>query len=51
MNVKHAILEQMGRLPLKVLCERLEIDGVDLRSVEAMRANVNRRAILTRQGV
>ena len=42
MNLKKAILEQLGRDELKAICAQLELDDVDLRSVESMRAKVSR---------
>jgi hypothetical protein len=42
MQLKHAILEWLVRDDLKQICERLEIDDVDRRSAEAMRARLSR---------
>jgi adenine-specific DNA-methyltransferase len=42
MKLKHAILEAVPRDDLKQICERLEIDDVDRRSAEAMRARLSR---------
>ena len=42
MNLKKAIIEELGRDELKAICAELELDSVDLRSVESMRAKVSR---------
>ena len=42
MNLKKAVLEQLGRDELKAICAELELEDVDLRSVESMRAKVSR---------
>ena len=42
MKLKHAILERLNRDDLKEICDRLEIDDVDRRSVEAMRVKLSR---------
>ena len=46
MNLKHAILEKLSREDLKQICDRLEIEQVDRRSADAMRAGLgsSRRA-------
>ena len=42
MKLKKAILEQLGRDELKAICQALELEDVDLRSVESMSAKVSR---------
>jgi adenine-specific DNA-methyltransferase len=42
MKLKHTILETLARDTLKKICGDLEIDDVDLRSVEAMSAKLSR---------